>query len=83
MRCLATVSFLGLRSNVSKKNGQTYHNVDFRSDGRNMTMGTKCPSAFTVFEEFQPIEIVVDLFTWNNSLIGNIVDARAIPKGGK
>lgn len=78
MKCVADVVFLGIRSSVSRKNGQTYYNVDFRSDGRNMTLGTRSPSSFSVFEEFQPIQITIDLFTWNNSLIGNIVGAQAL-----
>lgn len=78
MKAVSNVVFLGLRSNVSLKNGKTYHNVDFRSDGRNMTMGTRCPDAFTKLPEYQPVQIVCDLFTYNNSLIGNIVDVKVL-----
>lgn len=81
MKCLANVTFLGLRSNVSKKNGQIYYNVDVRSDGRNMSFGTRCPDAFTGFKEYQQITITIDLFNWNNSLIGNVTDALAVKKG--
>lgn len=76
MQCLSTVSFLGIRSNVSRKNGKTYYNVDVRSDGRNMSFGTKVPEMFKDFREFQPILITLDLFSWNNSLVGNIVNVQ-------
>lgn len=78
MKCEADVVFLGLRSNTSKKNGKVYHNVDFRSDNRNMSMGTSCPECFTVFQEFQPVHITIDLFSWNNSLVGNIIDVMDV-----
>lgn len=88
MKCEADVVFLGIRSSVYPQNGKTYHNVDFRADGRNMTLGTRCPEAFSVFAEYQPVHIVLDVFSYrsrqtnSSRLVANIVDVQAIQKGG-
>lgn len=74
MLCVGKATFYAIRSNVSKKDGKTYHTVDLNDGEKLISLACRCPDKFRDVVPTSEIKCVCDVFTYKGMTVCNIVD---------
>ena len=73
MLCVGKATFYALRSNVSKKDGKTYHTVDLNDGEKLISLACRCPDQFKDVTPTSEVRIGCDIFTYKGMTVCNVV----------
>ena len=78
MLCVGKATFYALRSNVSKKDGKTYHTVDLNDGEKLISLSCRCPESLIGVTPTTEIKIACDIFTYKGMTVCNVVEVLDI-----